>query len=188
MNEFVFSNSDLTESEIKELVAAIKESPGFTDYTVEELREYNQKNKVIGLRCSGEICGIATVEHIDEEWAEISTIIVLPKHQGKGLGKKLWHKALKKLSGKNVFAMAFNPVTKYGLALKTGFKRRRFFQLPFALQFFFVVQRFRLHKVIGFFTKKGLRLANLDFFTRLQRRKGFANRALSPKASSIRSN
>lgn len=188
MNEFVFSDSDLTESEIKELVAAIKQSPGFTDYTIEELREYNQNKKVIGLRTSGEICGIATVEHIDEEWAEISTIIVMPKYQGRGLGKKLWQKAIKRLSGKNICAIAFNPITKYGLALKTGFKKRRFFQLPFVIQFFFVVQRFRLHKIIGFFSKKGLRLANLDFFTRLYRKKGFTKRALLPRASSMRSN
>lgn len=188
MNKFVFSNSDLTESEIEELVAAIKASPGFTNYSIEELREYNRSKKLIGLRSSGEICGIATYEHIDEEWAEISTIMVLPKYQGKGLGKKLWQKALKKLSGKNIFAMAYNPVTKYGLALKTGFQKKRFWQLPFVVQFFFLFQRFRMHKIIGFLTKKHIKLANLDFFTRLHpyRRKGFINRAFSPKRSSIR--
>lgn len=188
-NDFEFSGSDLTENEITELVTAIKESPGFTDYTIEELREYNESNKVIGLRSSGEICGIAAYELIDDEWAEITTMIVLPKHRGKGLGKKLWQKTLGKLSGRNIFAVAFNPITKNSLALKTGFKKKRFWQLPFAVQFFFVVQRFRMHKIIGFLTKKHIKLAELDFFTRrrTQRRNGFINRAFPPKASSMRS-
>lgn len=188
MSELKFSDSDLSEAEIHDLVVAIKESTGFTDYTVEELREYNKNNKIIGLRSNGEICGIAAYENIDSEWVEITTMIVLPKHRGKGLGKKLWHKALKRLSGKNIFTVAFNPITKYGLAQRTGFKKKRFWQLPFVIQLFFVFQRFKMHKIIGFLTKKHIKLADLDFFTRLHRRKGFTNRAFSPKASSIRSN
>ncbi len=165
-DSFECSDASLTEGEITELVTAIKASSGFTDYTVDELREYNENNKVIGLRSSGEICGIATYEFIDEEWAEITTMIVLPKHQGKGFGKKLWRKVVEKLSSRNIFAVAFNPITKNSLALKTGFQKKRFWQLPFVVQIFFVFQRFRLHKIIGFFSKKHLKLEELDFFIR----------------------
>lgn len=163
---FELSETNLTEGEITEIVTAIKASSGFTDYTVDELRQYNENHKVIGLRSSGEICGVATYEFIDEEWAEITTMIVLPKYQGKGFGKKLWQKVVDKLSSRNIFAVAFNPITKNSLALKTGFQKKRFWQLPFVVQFFFAVQRFRLHKILGFFSKKELKLGELDFFIR----------------------
>lgn len=159
-----FSGSDLTDEEMQRLLVAIQESPGFTGYRIEELCGHNAGGKVVVLRLNGSLCGLVAYRFFGKNWAEITTLIVLPEFRGHGYGKLLWQRALENLADKNLFAMAINSLVKKKFALKTGFVKKSFLQLPLVVQTFLIFQRVKLYKILQLLGKRNVKLKDLEFF------------------------
>ncbi len=115
----------LSDEEVSVLVREMKVSPGFANYSEKELRAYD-KRQLICLRQNGQLCGIAAYKLFGRDWAEFTTIIILPEFRSRGLGKQLWQTMLEKLAEKNVLVISANSLVKNKLALADGFVSQSF--------------------------------------------------------------
>lgn len=85
-----------------------------------------------------DLLGVCVIYEL-KNWIKLGPLVVLKKHQGKGIGKTLIKKIVKDLKEKNIFITSSNPLVKK-IALSMDFEVRSFFSLPYGIKLFLIKQ------------------------------------------------
>ena len=74
-----------------------------------------------------------------KDWVKIGPLVILKKFQGKGYGGQLLKQVVDENRDKNLFIASSNKVVEK-MALRLGFTRKKYFDLPISIKLFLLKQ------------------------------------------------
>lgn len=154
----------LTESEITELVENVRLFPNLAYVSPSRWRHFTNPYCIL---VDGYFAGVCAIYSF-KNWVKLGPLVILKKHQGKGLGKKLLHKIIHDHNDRSIFIASSNPVVQYIVTCFDFQQISSFFSLPKDVQLFLIRQLVE-HLNIAFITesirkKLFLRRSGIKFF------------------------
>jgi GNAT superfamily N-acetyltransferase len=130
--KIVISHRRLTQAEARCIHRELRETHNILGYTVRELVRLKD---VHAAECDGAFAGATWSVDLPFGWTEISAIIVLAEHRGKGIGRSLfeiaWRRAAER--GRSVYMLSRNAQVMEWMREKGMSVDERFWSAPLAV-------------------------------------------------------
>jgi N-acetylglutamate synthase-like GNAT family acetyltransferase len=128
------------------ILKEISESDGIISLSKKELLFLIEKETIFFGYIDNQLIGLVAFKTINNDWLELSLLLVLKESRNKGYGKQLSDYIFQACKDKKIYVSSRNPITQKWIQEK-GFKQIKFFFLPPTIILYLLKNKLKLFKI-----------------------------------------
>jgi N-acetylglutamate synthase-like GNAT family acetyltransferase len=134
------------EKDLEIILEEISQSDGIISLSKKELLSLLEKETIFFGYIDNQLIGLTAFKPINNDWLELSLLLVLKAFRDKGYGKQLSDHIFQVCKDKKIYTSSRNPITQKWIQEK-GFKQVKFFFLPPTIILYLLKNKLKLFKI-----------------------------------------